>query len=1534
MICLCRKYLVCFLLFSLTGIGTAQAFRTPFGDRVNLAIDRAAAWIRTRTAGGNFNNKSTGLGGLVLLELRTSPHWGAPHRGYQNSSAADQVRLQEMARYVINSDASLRDAGGAESYVTGNYLLFLSLYRQTGGPDNVGASVGVDRAIENGARRLQANQSSRADWCNSGAWRYRSAGSDGDLSTTQYAIAGLSAAASRWPEADDTLPRAFGFLEGAQNADGGFKYRGCRNYNSASAMTGAGLWSHRLIGTPSDHPSFQLGMSWLQNNYRYNSHIISNWNQSYYYYLWGVSKALEVTQDVGNPGIYEDDIGGVRDPVADGYPEEPRGWYYDFAWQLVETQSANGSWPCRGNRGCWRQHAAVAYGALVLLRSLGGVCGDEFGDLDGVCQGDDNCPDIPNPDQLDSDGDGVGDLCDNCVATANSEQGDIDGDGIGDLCDPYNCIESGAELCDNLDNDCDTEVDEGAAGNNEVCDSGEAGVCGPGRTRCVGGQFFCQPLVQASVERCDGEDNDCDGRIDDGNPDGNQLCDTGELGICAQGFTRCEGGELACIRADAPEDEVCDGVDNDCNGLTDEGNPGGDLPCQIDGGGACGEGVTRCVDGIVRCIRSVEPGIELCDGRDNDCDGERDEGNPEGGEACILNDRQGLCSLGETSCVGGAVQCIPRQAGPLPEICDGLDNNCNGQVDEQLPGEVPIPGVGEACETACGVGLTVCALGELRCDGPGQEDGVPEFCDGEDNDCDGVVDEGQGDLGIDCQTGEPGVCSAGRMRCVAGEISCVPNIDVEVQREAAERCNEEDDDCDGRVDEETPGAGLECLTGLLGRCALGQTTCLEGAVQCVQAARPTAELCNGLDDDCDGERDEELVEVGQGCDTGAEGRCGLGVQLCVDGAPLCSPLREPEEELCDGEDNDCDGISDEGEPGAGGRCDTGGVGVCAEGTLLCERGGLRCVQDQLPDGDADPCDGLDNDCDGQIDEAEPQLGLSCETERPGQCRRGRFVCNQGSLECAQEEEEGPESCDGRDNDCDGEIDNGDPEGGLACPLPGARGRCAVGLTRCVDSLLRCEPASEPEEERCNGEDDDCDGAIDEGDPGGGEGCDTNFLGICAEGVLRCEEGGVLCLPTNSPEVERCNGLDDDCDGQSDEGELVAPQACATGSAGRCAVGFRACVNGGINCIPEQASVIESCNEEDDDCDGLIDEGLRNRCGVCGPLDEERCDGFDQDCDGVTDEGELCPGEQVCALGQCVDECQNGECLEEGRACAEDGCVDRCLLTCEAPARCEAGVCVDLCEGVTCAQGQVCRAGRCVGDNCYEAGCPEGEICVGSACLVDPCLELECPLGTFCRPSADGSDAACVGSCAERACPLGQRCESGGCVDTPCADVECPEGQSCQDGLCERDPCAGILCGPGRVCVSGQCSDDLCTSVTCGPGERCVLQDGLPECVAGWVSEAEPDGGGVLQRADQGGDQMLPSADQGVPEQDALIKDRALAEAERDAKAPAFMRPAPEADLGPPKAEQISGCVAGSRPTALWLMSLLALIGLPRRRRLR
>ncbi|MGK0361101.1 MAG: hypothetical protein ACI9U2_003419, partial [Bradymonadia bacterium] len=786
---------------------SAFAFRTPFGDAVSASIERGLAWIRLQENDGEYNNWATGLGGLALLEKRASPDWNAPTVGYRGSTVDDQERLVRMARYVIGLDPALNNANGsASAYGTGANLLFLSLYRQTGGPNDVGAAVSVDVAVQNGAGGLQRSQSDRDDWCNSGAWNYNAAQNDGDLSTTQYAISGLSAASGLVPNADATLPRAAGFLDGATNADGGMKYRGCRNYASASAMSAAGLWSRRLIGERAQTDAVQGVLTWLRDNYRYDSHIISSWNQSFYYYLWAASKGFEVTQDpgLGDGLIYEDDIGGVRDPVADGYAEEPANWYYDFAWWLVNSQAANGSWPCGGNRACWRQHASVAYAILVLQRSLGGVCGDEFGDEDGICQGDDNCPDVPNPDQADADGDDIGDVCDSCPNVANPGQEDEDADGIGDACDPYICVARGDEICNNNDDDCDMNIDE-EVGGGDACDTGEDGTCSDGLSACVAGAVICSRLSDPQGETCNGIDDDCDGVVDDGNPGGTLPCDTGEQGRCGSGVTACMDGGIACVPRRAAGAETCDGTDQDCDGAIDEGNPGGGNACNTGGVGVCDAGLTQCVGGGEICVRSVDPGPELCDRQDNDCDGAIDEGDPGAGLNCVVPGQLGACGVGLTTCDGGLVQCSPqRQPAQDPEICDNEDNDCDGRIDENVISPDPgnVPDVGEACRTACGDGVIVCQVGQLRCDGP--ENGVPEFCDGGDNDCDGVIDEDLANLGQVCQTGAPGVCADGLTACMGGAIACAGEIDPEDVAEADELCDNLDNDCDGQVDEDNP----------------------------------------------------------------------------------------------------------------------------------------------------------------------------------------------------------------------------------------------------------------------------------------------------------------------------------------------------------------------------------------------------------------------------------------------------------------------------------------------------------------------------------------------------------------------------------------------------------------------------------------------------------------------------------------------------------------------------------------------------------
>ncbi|HKQ96340.1 MAG TPA: MopE-related protein [Candidatus Polarisedimenticolia bacterium] len=307
---------------------------------------------------------------------------------------------------------------------------------------------------------------------------------------------------------------------------------------------------------------------------------------------------------------------------------------------------------------------------------------------------------------------------------------------------------------------------------------------------------------------------------------------------------------------------------------------------------------------------------------------------------------------------------------------------------------------------------------------------------------------------------------------------------------------------------------------------------------------------------------------------------------------------------------------------------------------------------------AETCNGVDDDGDGQVDEGFNPGGPAKDCDRDGypQCVTGATTaddCNGGTVNLVPgatadcNDQNGAihagasETCNGVDDDCDGVVDDGQPEGGAACEVPGLLGACAEGVTSCSAGPMVCSQVHQPVAETCNDIDDDCDGQVDEGNPPGGDACTIEgLLGVCAHGVISCATGSRACAQTAFPTAEACNGLDDDCDGATDED--FGTVTCGVGA---CAASVNSCV-GGLpqTCVPGTPG-LETCNGADDDCDGATDEGFgTSTCGVgscrttvnncsgghlqtCTPAapSEEICNGQDDDCDGATDESYIFSG---------------------------------------------------------------------------------------------------------------------------------------------------------------------------------------------------------------------------------------------------------------------------------------------------------------------
>ena len=425
----------------------------------------------------------------------------------------------------------------------------------------------------------------------------------------------------------------------------------------------------------------------------------------------------------------------------------------------------------------------------------------------------------------------VNEYCVQCQSAASDARADgvVDPDATdapdGDA--PDACVPTGVELCNGLDDDCNLMVDDNIVGVGDPCGT-DTGECTAGVKECAAGMLRCTGVAPVA-ETCNNKDDNCNGSVDDGDPGGGAICGT-DLGECVSGREHCVNGQIVCqgaVGMPGAVPETCDGRDNDCDGMFDEGlqNLGN---CGATDVGECSFGTLRCVGGVSACVGAVGPALELCDNLDQDCDGNTTNGfdlahDPRNCGACnnvcnLPHATEGCnnnactiaaCDPGWFNADGMVANGCEYQCTFLgsQEECNGVDDNCNGMVDEGLV----VPDICDHDGACAGTAATCTGAMGWKCNYPASVSVdasgaiLPETaCDNLDNDCDTRTDESHPTKGLACGDNGIGVCQGrGTNICNAamptGPVLC--NITQPGLPPSAEQCDNLDNDCNNLVDD-------------------------------------------------------------------------------------------------------------------------------------------------------------------------------------------------------------------------------------------------------------------------------------------------------------------------------------------------------------------------------------------------------------------------------------------------------------------------------------------------------------------------------------------------------------------------------------------------------------------------------------------------------------------------------------------------------------------------------------------------------------
>ncbi|MBN2106821.1 MAG: DUF11 domain-containing protein, partial [Deltaproteobacteria bacterium] len=621
-------------------------------------------------------------------------------------------------------------------------------------------------------------------------------------------------------------------------------------------------------------------------------------------------------------------------------------------------------------------------------------------------------------------------------------------------CSPYtqtctDCVPSGTppgtEACDGIDNDCDRDIDEGFTRTTFYRDTDGDGYGDPGFSvqACAAPPGFvaddsdCNDTSNAvkpgATETCNGIDDDCDTYTDEGLTQYTYYrdADSDTYGNPAQPFKTCEATVPAGFVTSSTDcddnnnavnpaaTETCNYIDDDCDGSIDEGvnyiyyrdadgDTYGDAAVSIsscsstpDAGYVANS--TDCDDtrSTVNPGRPDETTVATgrCDGLDNDCDGGIDENRTQNTYYRDADgDGYGDATNTDTACA------VPPGYVTNNTDCDDDDTT----VWQTQTGYLDIDG-----DTyTVGAQQTFCTNGTLpsgyRATSAGTDcndanaairPGATELCNGIDDDCDLVVDDGQTltTYYLDADSDGYGDAAYSTTACSAPAGYVTNNTDCDddnngVYPGATELCNGIDDNCAGGTDETFTygGAGIGGACDGVGECGSGTVECTN-LITATCSTNPNGSAsqavpdtnCNNLDDNCNGATDEGYV-ADSSCFLPGECAAGNAASSCVAGVETGCATGTPaaDDASCNNVDDDCNGATDE-DYVADSSCFLPGACAAGNAASSCVAGVVTGCATGTPAASDATCDGVDDDCSGAADEdyiADSSCGVGyCNT---------------------------------------------------------------------------------------------------------------------------------------------------------------------------------------------------------------------------------------------------------------------------------------------------------------------------------------------------------------------------------------------------------------------------------------------------------------------------------------------------------------------------------------------------------------------------